>query len=188
MDVVRGPEGRFVVAWHPAAGHGGPGSRDVVLDRPGRSNTHTPIGVTDISRGSSEANTPGCRTKHNTCTPRGVRERAAHGHDVGRTGLVGHAGSRGGTMPIQTCFLDLSNDSGRNNGVRTLERFQRPAGRPWNTPRGQRHPPTPRRLRLSASALRTAPMVPVRGRSPRPASSGCGRAWASRTRPRLDRG
>jgi hypothetical protein len=29
VDVVRGPGGRFVVDRYPAAGHGGPGSRDV---------------------------------------------------------------------------------------------------------------------------------------------------------------
>ena len=84
---MRGPGGRFVVAGHPAAGHGGPRSRDAgVGPRPrgmlgctpsgGHSGPFsrdvvfnpsiacerpTPVGVTEISRGSSEANTPGWR-------------------------------------------------------------------------------------------------------------------------------
>ncbi len=51
----------------------------------------TPVGVTDMSRGSSEANTPGWRPPEWTCTPIGVRESAAHGRDVGLNGPVGHS-------------------------------------------------------------------------------------------------
>jgi hypothetical protein len=44
---------------HPAAGHGDPGSREFVLYRRGGDNAPTPVGVTEMSWGSSEAKTPG---------------------------------------------------------------------------------------------------------------------------------
>jgi hypothetical protein len=90
------PGGRGFADGHAAGGHGGPGSRDAGLSpravvcgvwaRSGGAEVRarpestcgnrleyrmpTPRGVTEISRGSSEANTPGCRPPHRSAPRR----------------------------------------------------------------------------------------------------------------------
>jgi hypothetical protein len=50
------------------------------------SNRPTPVGVTEMSRGSSEANTPGASPHTHRCTPRGMHERVADGRDLALSG------------------------------------------------------------------------------------------------------
>ena len=60
-DAGVGPTPRWVLGCTPSGGHRGPLTRDVVFNPPIACDRPTPIGVTEISRGSSEANTPGWR-------------------------------------------------------------------------------------------------------------------------------
>jgi hypothetical protein len=119
---------RFVVDGDPAGGYGGhdgPGCRDVVWGRRGADNTPTPVGVTEMSRGSSEANTPGWRPPGWTCTPRGVRERAAHGRDVGLTGPVGHATLTSGFDRIKNFVSRAGTNRQRNPALSGIVACQR---------------------------------------------------------------
>ncbi len=67
----------------PADGHRGPVSRDAPRDHCGHRRRSTPVGVIDMSRGSSEANTPGRPHPTTPGTPKVVRESAADGFRAG---------------------------------------------------------------------------------------------------------